>query len=240
MKRSYSIILHTAAVLALASAAVWAEEVKVDNSVPGEGSAANCDLTGYKSEFQFPQAPVPDANAAGVTVGPIIVPADGSLIADVVIDLSMTHTWLGDLRVVVGYDELCDGAVDAQAVLLCRPRGTGTTLLTPCGGTATCCGCAADLTTASALMFDDSAAASLAEGTCVNPVPAGCYKPSIAGGTPLSVFRNLRKGGCWFMNVSDGAAGDTGTILSWSVHILNQTQIGVQQANWSSVKRLYN
>lgn len=243
MKRSYSTIWGTLAVLALAATAALADEVKVDSNAPvepGFGVQANCDLTGYKSEAQTGlQVSVPDNQAAGVTLGPIVVPADGSLIADVIIDLQMTHTWVGDLIVAVGYDELCDGAVDAQAILLCRQRGTGATTPAPCG-TGTGFGCLGDLTTASALLFDDAAAAPLAEGVCPNPIPAGCYRPATVGGSPLSAFENLRKGGCWYINVSDRAGGDLGVILGWSVHIKNQTQIGVSQADWGTVKRLYN
>jgi len=244
MKRSYSTIWATLAILALAASSAWAEEVKVDNSAPsgpGNGVQANCNLTGYKSEFQqLAGIGVPDNNAAGITVGPIVVPADGSLIADVIIDLSMTHSWVGDVIVAIGYDELCDGAVDAQSIVMCRPRGTQVAANAPCGAATTGFGCAGDLTTASTLLFDDSAAAAVADGVCPNPIPAGCYKPSPQGGSPLAVFRNLRKGGCWYMNVSDRAGGDLGTLLSWSVHILNQTQIGVSQADWGTVKRLYN
>jgi len=239
MKRSYSTILNTVAVLALAATAVWAEEVKIENAAPGDGVQANCDLTGYKSEIQTVGRAIPDNTVGGVNAGPIIVPADGSLIADVIIDLNLTHTWTGDLIAVVGYDELCDGAVDAQAVLLCRPRGTGATAPAPCG-TGTGFGCSADMSPNNTLLFDDSAAGGVADGTCVTPIAAGCYKPSPQGGSPLAVFRNLRKGGCWFLNVSDRAGGDVGTINLWSVHILNQTQIGVETVNWGSVKHLYN
>jgi hypothetical protein len=90
------------------------------------------------------------------------------------------------------------------------------------------------------MLFDDSAAAAVADGTCVTPIAAGCYKPSVNGGSPLSVFRNRHKGGCWYLNVSDRAGGDTGTINSWSVHIKNQPPIAVEATTWGNVKTIYN
>ncbi len=243
MKRSYSTILCALACLALATTA-WATDTK-DESDPGNGNPqvqANCDLTGYKSEIQTVNATIPDNTVLGVNVGPIIVPADGSLIADVIIDINATHTWVGDLVAVVGYDETCDGAIDAQATVLCRPRGTNATANAPCGS-GTGVGCSSNLIPANTLLFDDSAAAAVADGVCAGTsanIAAGCYKPSPNLGSPLAIFKNLRKGGCWFLNVSDRAVADLGTVNSWSVHIKNQTLIGVEAISWSAAKHLYN
>jgi len=239
MKCSYSALLRTFAVVALVATSA-AAEIKVPNETPGDpGVAANCDLTGYKGETQTVGVAIPDNNAAGITVGPIIVPADGSLIDDVVIDFNGSHTWVGDLIVAVGYDETCDGTVDAQAILMCRPRGTGTTTPAPCG-TGTGFGCSGDFVTANTYLWDDTAAVGVAEGVCPTVIPGGCYRPNIDGGSPLSVFRNLRKGGCWYMAVVDNAGGDLGVINTWSVHIKNQGLIGVENVSWGNVKRLYN
>jgi hypothetical protein len=124
MMRRYSTILRSLVCLALVATAAWAEE-KVPNDVPGEGIVANCDLTGYKSEVRTfnPGIAVPDNNPAGVTTPAIQFAADGSTIADVVIDILMTHTWIGDIVATVQYDETCDGTVDATSVVICRPRG---------------------------------------------------------------------------------------------------------------------
>jgi hypothetical protein len=82
----------------------------------------------------------------------------------------------------------------------------------------------------------------VADGTCTSAgtIAAGCYHPSSQGGSPLAVFKNLRKGGCWYLNVSDRAGGVTGTINSWSVHIKNQGLVGVETVSWGTVKHLYN
>ena len=207
---------------ALLPSAAIAEEVKQANDTPAFGIVANCNLTGYESLSQIGlSVAVPDNNATGVTLGPITLPPGGQ-ISDVVVGLNMTHTWVGDLRVIVSYDETCDGPIDAQAVLLCRPRGTGADTPAPCG-VGTGFGCSGDLTTTSALLWDDSAAALIAEGTCPTVIAAGCYRPSSVGGGQLSIFEGMRKDGCWYLKVSDNAGGDLGTIQSWSVHVLSNS-----------------
>lgn len=244
MKRSYSAILRSLVVLALAaSAAVAADDVKDElNPTPGVPSdifpQANCDLQGYKSEAVTftPAVAIPDNNAAGVTVGPLIVPDDGSIIADVIIDLQIAHTWIGDIKATVGYDANCDGAIDAQAAFICRPGST-----TGCAA-GTLVGCSSNFVCANGLVFDDAGTASLPTAACSSTanVAAGCYRPTGVGVGTFDVFNNLRKGGCWYLNINDNAGLDTGTICGWSVHIKNQTQIGVENKTWSTVKTMYN
>ena len=222
-------LITTGALLALA--AVACADVKTQD--PGESqigplTGPTCDLTGYKSQqFVFnPPLPVPDATPTGITTPPISFPPDGMIIDDVIVDLNMVHTWVGDLIVTVQYDLGCDGTIDRSATLLCRPRGTAAVSPPPCGTATGTFGCGADLITASAILWSDDALAPLAEGTCVNPVPPGCYKPATVGGQPLSVFRGMLKNGCFTLFVSDNGAGDTGTINSWSVHVRNRQPVG--------------
>jgi hypothetical protein len=73
----------------------------------------------------------------------------------------------------------------------------------------------------------------------VTPIPAGCYLPSTAGGSPLAAFENFIKDGCWYLNVADRAGGDVGSVCEWSVHILNVPAIGVEPASWGDVKVLF-
>lgn len=239
MKRSYSSILRAlVCCMALLATAAWAEEKVPAETDPIEVQA-NCDLTGYKSYFG-PGGTIPDNVAAGATFGPIPTPSEplGDLIADVIIDIKMDHTWVGDLIVTVGYDQGCDGAIDASAVLLCRPRGTGTTTPAPCG-TGTGFGCSGNLSCTNVYLWDDAAAAPMAEGVCPTAIAGGCYLPATVGGSPLSVFENRIKDGCWYLNVADRAGADTGQVCEWSVHILNAPPIAVEQANWGGVKVLY-
>lgn len=230
----YNWILRTAALCSLLMvASAFADEVKDEgNTDPMQFTNANCDLQGYKMEMQeFPTpVPIPDGDPNGVIVGPIIVPDDGSIIADVVIDLLVSHTWLGDLIAQVGYDATCDGSVDVFNTIIARPGVSPTSTF----------GCSSNLLCANTYLFDDTGV-SLPTTPCTSSVniPGGCYRPTGTGSSPLSVFDNLRKGGCWYLFMSDNAAADTGTICKWSVHILNQPPIGVESASWGNVKALF-
>ena len=200
--------------------------------------AANCDLTNYKMEMQTfsPPATVLDNTPAGGTFGPIIVPADGRTISDVVIDLDWAHTWIGDLIARVDYDEDSNGSVDVSATIVCRPGRT-----VSCGPTGTGAGCSSNFTTGALYYFDDTAAASLPTTGCLSAtnIPGGCYKPTGLGAGPLSVFEGRLKGGKWYLFISDNAAGDLLTLTKWSVHILN-SPIAVEPTSWGTVKVLYN
>lgn len=226
----------------LASAAV-AEEEKI-GSAPGDdlGTLVDCDLTGYKSEVAsfVPPVAIPDNIVAGVVLGPIVLPGDGTLIDDVIIDVNFGHAWIGDLIAQVGYDGNCDGTVDVTSTLLCRVGRAACV-----GGTGF--GCSSNFGTNSTAtpgcapyFFSDAVATIVCPATTPGFLAAGCYKPTGVGAGLLSVFDGLPKGGCWYLGVSDNAAGDLGTICGWSVHIKNRGTVGVESAAWGTVKTLYN
>jgi hypothetical protein len=226
-------------VLALASTAI-AEEKFDNDSDGGVEIQKACNLSGYKSETQKfdPAVSIPDNNLSGVTLGPLTLPDDGTTIADVVIELKATHTYVGDLKITVRYDLECDGTTDAQAVLLCRPRGTQSTTPAPCG-TGTSFGCSGNLSCSKSYKFDDTGSGYLAEGSCPSTVSSGCYKPAAVGGSPLSAFAGLTKNGCWYMDIVDHAAADVGTVCEWTVSQLNHMTVGVEAQPWSRVKTLF-
>jgi len=244
MKRGYSTFLRSLLCVAVLAASAWAEDVK-NESGPTDGPpsevipAANCDLTGYKLGEQVfsPAVAVPDNNPTGVIVGPIQLADDGLLIGDVIIDLNMSSTWIGDIIATVGYDADCDGTVDAQSIIICRPGRT-----VSCGTSGTGAGCSSNFLCANRLLIDDTAAAALPTTGCLSAtnIAAGCYRPTGLGVGNLDVFNNLRKGGCWYLAVSDNAAADLITICGWSVHILNQPPVGVDAVSWSAAKQLFN
>lgn len=197
----------------------------------------NCDVVGYKVERQiFPTpVPIPDADGGGVVVGPIVFPEDGDIIVDTIIDLRMSHTWIGDLYVQVGYDPDCDGpAPIIVSTLLCRQPGAPGPRPAPCG-TGAGFGCSGDLSPNNTLLYSDEALAQLAETTCPNPAPPGCYKPF----EPLDVFRGLRKGGCFYLGVADLAAADIGLIYEWSVHVRNQRPVPTVPVTMGQIKSIY-
>jgi subtilisin-like proprotein convertase family protein len=45
--------------------------------------------------------------------------------------------------------------------------------------------------------------------------------------------------GTWRLLISDSAAGDEGFVYNWSVHLLCETPISVEDQSWGEVKALY-
>ena len=238
--RGYAWFLSAIAVMAIAAPAF--AQIKIgDPTDPNPPEVnANCDVTGYKSFEQVlnPPVAIPDNIPAGVTVGPINTPADGSNINDVVFEIQLAHTWIGDIVATLLYDSNCDGITDASARVICRPRGTGTANV-PCGA-GLGVGCSSNFVTQNVIRITDGVGTTLADGTCpgdaVN-IPAGCYRTATAGDIGLA-FGGRPKGGCWRLNVSDNAGIDVGTISRWAVHILNSPTANTA-STWGSVKTLY-
>jgi hypothetical protein len=240
--RGYAWLLSVAVVALLACPAL----AQVKEILPGDildyppGALVNCDLTGYKSVEQVlvPPASVPDNNAAGITLGPISLAADGSLIQDVVLSLNMSHTWVGDLVIDLTYDVDCTpGTPNVTTRVLCRPRGTATGPPAPCGTTATA-GCSGDLAAANLYQWTDGIATPMTEGVCPTAIPSGCFHNSTVGGGLMSQFNGLPKGGCWTLFISDNAAADVGLVSRWAVNVLNSATPTVS-STWGSVKTLY-
>ena len=245
MRRCQRTFLSAALGVALLATAALASDPSVKdefNPTPGDPSETvgqvDCNLTGYKNEIMVlnPPLAIPDNNPTGVSVGPLVIPDDGTLIGDVIIDLRLSHTWIGDIIATVGYDENCDGAVDVSSTILCRPGRT-----VSCGTTGSGVGCSSNLICDNTYLFDDAATASLPSTGCSSPtnIPGGCYRPTGLDTGLLSVFEGHRKGGCWYLRLSDNAIADTGTLCQFSVHILNTIPIGVEPSNWSNIKAIY-
>ncbi|MEP7028399.1 MAG: hypothetical protein ABI960_07380 [Candidatus Eisenbacteria bacterium] len=243
----------TAAALVLLLAGPAAAQMvgnpKIENNGPAQVlTGPDCDISNYKAEArQFsPPLSIPDNDPAGITTPPIILPADGDIIDDVVITMNLEHTWIGDLVIHVSYDPDCGGAAGpVTAVLLCRPDGSGdlTQTAPPCGSDAAALGCASDLSCNNTYAFSDEAVAKLGEdafcgATSSTILPGGCYLPG-TGGTPLAIFRGMPKGGCWTLTISDNAAIDTGALCSWAVYTRNQHPVPAKAASWGNVKHLY-
>ena len=190
-----------------------------------------CPLTGYKSAIMTGNFPIADLGS--VTVGPLPTPPDGSFISDVIVDLQIQHTWVGDLIASVSWDDDCNPATPSigPVNVLCRQ------LLVGCA-TSGCCGCSGDLICANTYEFSDAAVAELGDPSCTTTLAGGCYKPALDSPNPLSVFDGRLKRGCWYLTVTDNAGGDSGTICAWSIHILNQLT-ATEHTSWGSVKALY-
>jgi subtilisin-like proprotein convertase family protein len=200
---------------------------------------SDCGITNYKGDVQTFPTPIaiPDNNLAGVNVGTINTVADGTRFLDVVVSLRATHTWVGDLVATLTYDETCDGIAEASSRFICRPgRATcDNTLGTPFG-------CSSNLSCNNTLNFSDAASNTLGLspsgcGTSSTIIATGCYKSTNATNA-LSVFDNMRKGGCWKLNVADYGSGDLGTVCSWGVYTLNEVVVPVETTTWGAIKSL--
>jgi len=230
------LLLAWSALFALPAGILGADE-KVDPPAVAAPPVvvSNCDLAGHKSQTQTfsPAADIPDNSPAGVTFGPIVLPADQLVIDHLVLELDCAHTWLGDLIVRLRYDQDSDGAVDDSSTVICRPGRTGS-----CGPSGAGLGCGANLTTGAVYRFDDTATSPLPE-SCVSGtnIPGGCYLPTGLGAGPLAVFRGLAKGGRWWLFVSDNGVSDRGTVTGWSVYLLNTTP--VTPTSWGQLKLHY-
>ena len=212
---------------------VVSAQAKVADPGPGTlGVAAACDLTGYTThaETPSPAVAIPDFSPAGVLFGPLVTSADGTIFKDVALDLTLSHTWIGDLVVTLSYDSNCDGQPEDSTRVLCRP------------GRADCWigsgfGSSKDFNCTETLTFSDSAAADIGGGT--SPIPTGCYLPTGTGAGPLSVFLGWASGGCWWMNVSDQSDQDVGSVCAWAIHTRDDIGVPVARRSWGMLKSAY-
>ena len=187
-----------------------------------------CPIDTYKGGEFVASVAIPDNDPAGITIGPITFAEDGSLINDVVVDLAAAHTWVGDL--VVTLTHVAPGGATTSVDLLNRP-----------GVPATLFGCSGNLVDngADKYFFGTGSLEVLGEGSCPATIPAHCYAVAPENPAGLLPFRGQSKAGEWFLFVSDNGGGDTGTIISYSVHILNDGSVAVEPTSWGSVKSLY-
>jgi len=238
MKRRYPALLL--ATLALVFAGTAFAQTKTASDIAGPNSGPNCDLSNYKSSYQVltPPLAIPDNVPAGVIVGYIDQPADGTIFDDVILDVQLSHTWVGDLIMTLAYFQDCASAnPTATTNVLCRQRGTNAGSPPPCGPLTGSFGCSGDLSCNNTYYFSDDALGPMAEGTCATLIPGGCYKP--ASGNSMAVFRGLAKGGCFRLSVSDNAAADVGTVCSWSIHTRNTGPVETLTGTWGKLKAIY-
>jgi len=136
-----------------------------------------------------------------VTVGsPVthtITVADSFTIGDVDVDLGITHTWIGDLDIVVTHNGVSQSIWERQ------------------------CGSANDIQATA----DDEGTVTLCSAINAGPIDAVHYPTEAAGLGPLSVFDGMDAAGDWTITVTDNAFGDDGTLDQWSLHIVEGNPI---------------
>lgn len=147
-------------------------------------------------------AEIPDGVPGGITLEPLTTGTTGVL-TDVVVSVSLTHSYAGDLSLVLGYDADRDGVADAEA-----PLGMYMARRDACEGPEGYC--PVELS-GRYLLTDD-----------------GWGTPGTDA--PLDAFRGLRAGGTWTLTIADADADDTGTVDGWAVYTASEQQAWVVQA----------
>jgi len=136
---------------------------------------------------------IPDPPNPGVS-SDLAVP-DPGLILDLDVAVTITHTYVGDLIVIITH-------VDT---------GTAVTIIDRPGVPPFTFGCEGDDIAA---ILDDAAATPV-EGECALSTPTilGIFSPN----NPLSAFDGEDLGGTWRLTVTDAAGGDTGFLEDWTL-----------------------
>jgi subtilisin-like proprotein convertase family protein len=160
----------------------------VDECMAFDGQFQGDDTTCVVIENQSsPNLAIPDG--ASVYVCDTINVADSLIINDVNVAMTITHTWIGDLEVVV------DHAGTAQLLWLHQ-----------CGSTDNINSTADD-------EYNSIACADIAGG----PLFDVRWPPAIGGLGPLSIFDGMDAAGAWDLCVADTFPADTGTLDFWAL-----------------------
>ena len=176
---------------------------------------------------------IPDNDPANPLVCPEIEFASvpGLVIMDVIVDLNMEHTWIGDLIVTLRHTTSGGDVTDVD--LINRP-----------GVPQSSFGCSGDMVSDPENKYYFSSRPDLApigEDDCPAILDPACWGTAPENGVnDLSVFNGLPLGdGTWELIISDNAGGDTGYVYNWSVHLLGEAPISVEPASWGHIKADY-
>lgn len=164
------------------------------------GEGTQCVVPGATQvDYVFPGGAIPDASLVGVTLTGEVV--DDILVADLDVDLNITHSWVGDI-----------------AVILTAPDGTEAIILDQPGVPDSTFGCSQDNYD---IILDDEGTGGSIEDLCsVSMVSPPNYTPfSDNGPYELSTFDGVSAAGTWTLFALDLASPDPGTINEWSLHI---------------------
>ncbi len=154
---------------------------------------------------------IPDKPLAGCAL-PVGAPLDitfnvtgmSGTLTDVSVDMTATHTWVGDLDVTL----LAPGGSPSFGIF----GSTGSTAVSGCGS-------ANDL--GATYTFNDSGTANW--WSLASPLPGGTYRTTVFGdqaAPPAGTATNLtaafagvaNPNGTWTLRITDGGGGDTGTV----------------------------
>jgi subtilisin-like proprotein convertase family protein len=201
-------------------------------SCVGATGPSSCPVGTYKASKTNVNADIPDNDPAGLVTPAIkFNPQPGVVITDVVIDLCMDHTWVGDLVITLKHTS---STGEVRAVDLVQRPGVPQTTF----------GCAGDLVCDPENKYyfgSDPSLEPLGEFNCPSIIEPACYAVAIENAGGLEIFRDLPRGdGFWTLCIVDNAAGDTGTVFNWSVHLLCESgPVSVEEASWAKIKSNY-
>lgn len=191
-----------------------------------------CPLGLYKAVKRNANLAIPDNNPAGVCLPPIeFADVPDQIITDVIVDLNIEHSWIGDLIITLCHTS--DAGVVKCVDLVNRPGVPQSTF-----------GCSGDLVSDPEAKYYFSSRPDLeplGETDCPSDLPAGCYHTSVeAGPGAMGIFTGIPLGdGVWQVCINDNAGGDTGFVYNWSVHVLAEAPVSIEQESWGNVKASY-
>lgn len=193
-------------------------------SVTPQAGPGFCPVGTYKASKTNVNVEIPDNDPAGMVTPAIkFNPQPGIIITDVIIDININHTWVGDLVVTLKHTS-STGEVKSVD-LINRP-----------GVPESSFGCSGDLVSDPENKYffgSDPSLEPIGEFDCPALLPNECYAVAIENPGGLEIFRGQPKGdGIWELCITDNAAGDVGTIFNWSVHLLCEQPIGVEETTW--------
>ncbi len=166
----------------------------------GEGKAT-CELPAPPAGLDFSSGDVHLEVSSSVDAVSVINVGGSGGVADLNVEVEITHTWVGDLKVVLTHVD-----TGTQVTIIDRPRRR-------------CClrrlrrfGCSGNNVDAT---LDDEASTRV-EDQCLGSTPtiSGSVRPN----NPLSAFDGEDLGGTWRLTVTDWATLDHGFLESWSLH----------------------
>jgi subtilisin-like proprotein convertase family protein len=193
--------------LAFAAAGVSLAPSLVLASVVDYSTCPGYPLTACPSGWS--ERAIPDNNANGVTIELNVLSDGENFITDVNPWVYITHTWQGDLRIVL------TSPAGTSVELVNRPGSPG------CGGngfSADDLGYLPPNLLLREFVLDDSAAASYNNPTFACPgvnFIEGTFRPV----APLSAFYGQSKVGTWRLFIQDLAGSDVGTLWVWGMTI---------------------
>lgn len=158
-------------------------------------------------------------------------PQPGQVIADVVIDICLDHTWVGDITITLTHTS---SSGEVKTVDLVQRPGVPQSTF----------GCSGDLVCDPENKYyfgSDPSLAPLGEVDCDPIIAPACYAVAVENPDGLHIFRDQPCGdGFWELCIRDDAAGDTGFIYNWSVHLLCEAgPVSVENASWGDIKAAY-